>query len=644
MNLFVKISISLVLFVFITAFSDSANTYSINGDPLNNDLSTLFSGSGNCTVCHKSTSNANTSQTYGSVSPLDLWQATMMANAARDPLWQAKVSTEVAQFPQHKQLIEDTCTKCHAPMGRTQKIYDDSTSQYSFDEMNADGLALDGVSCTACHQIKDELLGTGESYNGNYVIGDEKLIYGPYTPEYSFHMEIVTGYSPEYSKHISESEMCATCHTLITQTLDDNGNVIGEFFEQTSYLEWKNSVFEDANIECQTCHMPALAEPIRMSATPPFILARDTVHLHELVGANTFMLNLLKDNSEALGATFTNEAIDSTLKRTKEMLIGQTVDVSITTDVVYDSLVVKIKLQNKAGHKFPTGYPARRSWLNVAVHHNDNVLFESGEYDADGRISDEDETYEPHYDVITKDDQAQIYEQVMGDVNKNVTYTLLKAFDQLKDNRLTPIGFTKSDETYDTVAIKGVADVDDNFNFNNGMEGSGSDEVTYKVALNGINGSLIVDVKLLYQSVNPKFSDHMFSFATEAVNKFQPMFDLAEKTPFVVFDTTIVPVVASTLVSEGAPEEFALHQNYPNPFNPATTIKYSVPFNVKTQRVVSLRIYDSLGKEITVLVNEIQSAGLYQVAWNAENYSSGVYYYTLSVGENQITKKMLFIK
>jgi len=85
---------------------------------------------------------------------------------------------------------------------------------------------------------------------------------------------------------------------------------------------------------------------------------------------------------------------------------------------------------------------------------------------------------------------------------------------------------------------------------------------------------------------------------------------------------------------------FNLAQNYPNPFNPTTTITYSVPDKMN----VTLTVYNALGKEIKVLVNEEKDAGLYSIDFYAENLPSGIYFYTISAGENADTKKLLLIK
>jgi subtilisin-like proprotein convertase family protein len=88
------------------------------------------------------------------------------------------------------------------------------------------------------------------------------------------------------------------------------------------------------------------------------------------------------------------------------------------------------------------------------------------------------------------------------------------------------------------------------------------------------------------------------------------------------------------------PVKFELAQNYPNPFNPSTHIKYAVP----KQSLVKLVVYDILGREVSVLVNELKQAGRYDIDFDGNRYSSGVYFYRLEAGDFVDVKKMVLMK
>jgi hypothetical protein len=90
----------------------------------------------------------------------------------------------------------------------------------------------------------------------------------------------------------------------------------------------------------------------------------------------------------------------------------------------------------------------------------------------------------------------------------------------------------------------------------------------------------------------------------------------------------------------GVPKTFSLNQNYPNPFNPLTKIEYALPNDAK----VTIKIYDMLGREVNVFVNEVKKAGYYSVEWNGSQLSSGVYFYKMQAGDFNAVKKMMLIK
>jgi len=98
--------------------------------------------------------------------------------------------------------------------------------------------------------------------------------------------------------------------------------------------------------------------------------------------------------------------------------------------------------------------------------------------------------------------------------------------------------------------------------------------------------------------------------------------------------------ITSVEGTEKLPSSYALDQNYPNPFNPTTKISYQLP----QSGYVNLKVFNTLGKEVASLVNEEKSAGNYEVDFNAQGLSSGIYFYTIQSGSFQETKKMILLK
>ena len=609
------------------------------------ETSTDFSGSGNCATCHEPNSsnpNALINNAGNDISPVTLWRSTMMANAARDPFWQAKVSAEVVANPSYADFIEDKCTTCHSPMGRLDSKLNGDV-YYSLSEMRSDPLSMDGVSCTVCHQIEPDNLGSSESYSGKFEIGSNRIIYGPFQNPITTAMQNRVNYTPEFGDHTLSSELCATCHTLFTPTLDNEANIVGEIAEQTPYLEWKNSIYPSEEIECQTCHMPLSDDPVIISTLPSILAARQPFAEHYFVGGNTFMLKLLRDNDIEIGVTASKDQFDSTIARTLDLLQNRTAELEVNyVEIAPGELEIKVAVQNLSGHKFPSGYPSRRAWLFVELKNEaGSVVFSSGNWDVtSGEIIGIDDEYEKHYNVIEDQNQVQIYQALMKDVDQNVTYTLLRGDDYIKDNRLPPIGFTTSGVFYDSTMILGLAADDENFNRRGIEEGSGSDTVTYVISNIPTSGSYSLNAKLLYQSIAPRYIEDLFQYDTPEVNKFKEYYNQADKSPVVIDSIKIDLTLTSIIYDFESINEFKLFNSYPNPFNPITHIKYNLPKSSK----VALTIYDIAGRKVKTLVNEEQNLGSYDVEFNGTDLTSGIYFYKLQTEDFQEIKKMLLIK
>ncbi|MEJ2507497.1 MAG: T9SS type A sorting domain-containing protein [Ignavibacteriaceae bacterium] len=110
--------------------------------------------------------------------------------------------------------------------------------------------------------------------------------------------------------------------------------------------------------------------------------------------------------------------------------------------------------------------------------------------------------------------------------------------------------------------------------------------------------------------------------------------DMSESNFTIIYTTSDVKRI------NGLVTDFKLEQNYPNPFNPSTNIQFNIP----NREFVLLKIYDVLGNEIMTLINEEKLAGGYNVEFDASNLPSGVYFYTLTAGSFNQTRKMLLLK
>ena len=536
-------------------------------EALPNGFNSIFAASGECERCHGKAGNGPNPNALqdangNDVSPVTDWKATMMANAAKDPFWRAKVSHEILVNPGLQQDIENTCTRCHAPNGFFNAIHN-GQAHYSINDMVQDSLALDGVSCTSCHSMLPD--GLGNVFSATMTYDTNKTIYGPYSNPFVNPMINSIGFTPAQGNHISTSEMCGACHTLITHAVDLSGIPTGtHFVEQAIYHEWENSDYASATqTTCQDCHVPQINDNVVISDRPPFLGARSPFGRHTLVGGNAFMLSLLKDNIDTLGLSANMTEFDTVIQRTTRQLQQKTMDLTLTeTARNNDTAFYKLELTNKAGHKFPAGYPSRRSFISFLVRDdNGDTLFHSGKVDGQYRLIDEDPTYEPHYEVINDPTEVQIYEMVMGDVNSNVTTVLERAFVHLKDNRLPPVGFSSTHSNYDTVKVVGVAVADTNFNQTGAFEGTGKDHIYYHVPLNGYTGTLTVNAIVYYQPVPPKWTDDMFSYSSTEIDLFKSLYNAA--------DHTAVKVAVASLNDPSLIEEEQVLQLevYPNPSN-----------------------------------------------------------------------------
>ncbi|BDQ02953.1 T9SS type A sorting domain-containing protein [Ignavibacterium sp.] len=119
---------------------------------------------------------------------------------------------------------------------------------------------------------------------------------------------------------------------------------------------------------------------------------------------------------------------------------------------------------------------------------------------------------------------------------------------------------------------------------------------------------------------------------------------IADTLEFMITDNKSVYLTKQFILQYVLPTEFTLDQNYPNPFNPRTKIRFTIPDVGSELAQTVIKVYDILGNEVTTLVNEQKEPGYYEVEFNAERLSSGVYFYRLQAGNFTQTKKMILMR
>jgi len=474
-----------------------------------------FETSDRCIACHndlKTPSGKDVSIGFN-------WRASIMANSSRDPYWQASVRRETIDHPTATAHIQDECSVCHMPVTRYEaKLQGKAGEVFTHLPFSADKKqgrdAADGVDCSVCHQISSQRLGSRESFNGGFVIQaaedpHNRPEYGPFDIERGQQriMRTSTGlFQPtENSDHIQKSELCATCHTLITAAVGPDGKQIGALPEQMPYKEWLNSDFKTKQT-CQDCHMPRVDEPAPI--TRVFGVPRDGMKQHVFVAANFFMQRMLNRYRDDLEVEALPQELSSAADYTTQYLKQQAARISISdVQVASGRLEAQVFVENLGGHKLPTAYPSRRAWLHFSVKdRNGRMVFESGALRPDGSIAGNDNDadpakYEPHYPQISSSDQVQIYEDILGDAGGKVTTGLLTGVRYLKDNRILPAGFDRQTRDND-IAVVGPAREDTGFT-------GGGHRIRYSVPLDNENGPFEIDAELWYQPIGFRWANNL---------------------------------------------------------------------------------------------------------------------------------------
>ena len=388
----------------------------------------------NCQNCH-SFPNAFEHAGDPPYAPYFTWRGSLMANAARDPVFWAGVAIASQDSPGD---TED-CIRCHSPRA----FLEGRGDAIAMDELTPED--IDGsVECEACHRMMedpDTPLG-----NARYTIDDIPGAGGlvPRRGPWSYRGAPTPPHSWLQDDYLGTSEMCGTCHDVTThrERVDDSGQPMGmPFNEQRTYSEWRNSAFAVEGAEfrsCQDCHMAAVADAVGCNDFVNVTSHPEGGRRHDMVGANRFVTEILQS---LYGSAGTNEINDFfwnlSLDRMDELLAtAATLEVEAPSEVHLgeglSDLVVTVT--NETGHKLPSGYSEGRvMWLEVVATHRDEVVFSSGLWDQSAGMQ--------------RDDQLHTYEGIAEDAGDGSVFHLLRNNRWVVDSRLPPRGLRPDIET-----------------------------------------------------------------------------------------------------------------------------------------------------------------------------------------------------
>jgi hypothetical protein len=383
-----------------------------------------------------------------------------------------------------------------------------------------------------CHSIAARDLGAEVTFSGQPRFDTERHLFGPYADVATGPMLAQVRYTPMHGPHVQRSALCGSCHTLTTE---HEGT---PFLEQSPYLEWRNSEFSDedgvtaTSRSCQQCHM-ARTGATRIARNPMgldfAIPVREGYAAHAFVGGNAFVLDLLQEHREELDVLAEPDALLRMAAATRRQLAEDTARLTIAP-IARDqgNATFAVRVENLTGHKFPTGYPARRAWLHVELYDGQRLLFESGGFDDQGHLVDVAKEHGlPHVQTVTQPGDVVVYELVATDPDGAPTTHLTRMVGKQKDSRLLPRGWRADGPHAADIAPVGT-DGDADF-------GAGGDTVAFRIALpERVRGRLRVQAELRYQSVPPHWVDALRTVADDAAQRFVQMYDAAEKVPEVV--------------------------------------------------------------------------------------------------------------
>jgi Bacterial Ig domain len=463
-----------------------------------------------CAACHGNYNPAT--------EPSFNWEGSMMAQASRDPLFEANLTIANQDAPDSG----DLCLRCHIYPGWVQGRSVPTSGHAMLDSDKT------GVSCDVCHRLVDPVYEPGVSPvedaailaalsfpgtnlgNGMLVVDPTASRRGPFADTASPHEVLVSPFH-------REAALCGSCHDVSNPAFEKNAlggydpnalDAPGSDFSahhlapvERTYSEWYHSAYntpqgvpapefagnKDGGLvaTCQDCHMRDVTGPGCDPAQYPDAPIRTNLPLHDLTGSSTWLPLLLTelypDKIHAAAMTAGVARATYMLQNAADLKVGET------------ETQLWVTVTNNSGHKLPTGYPeGRRVWLNVRF------------YDPSMKLLGESGAYDPETGLLTRDEQAKVYEVHPGldtnvaalvglPVGPSLHFVLNNRV--FEDNRIPPRGFTN-----DTFASFGGAPVGHHYE-----DGQYWDDTLYTIP----EGATKAEVRLFFQSTSKEFVEFL---------------------------------------------------------------------------------------------------------------------------------------
>ncbi|MGZ8710534.1 MAG: hypothetical protein ACXW28_09930, partial [Thermoanaerobaculia bacterium] len=265
---------------------------------------------------------------------------------------------------------------------------------------------------------------------------------------------------------------------------------------------------------------------------------------HELLGMNAFLLEMFKQFNDILGVrksdymTGTSDNLENTQSNLFEQARKRTANVAADMSVTGRTLTANVTVTNLAGHRLPSGVGFRRAFVEFLVLETrdgrERVVWSSGRtnsvgviVDGEGRPLDTEllanGRYQKHHEVITSDDQVQIYEELTKDSDGNFTTSFIRRDEDVKDNRLLPLGWTKEgpDPSLNGRFLKATYPHGNAANDPDYRSGKGFDRVQYRIELPPDVDAKNVSVRasLYYQNIPPYYLQQRFTIGKGEATK-----------------------------------------------------------------------------------------------------------------------------